>query len=146
MTRRCIWDNIWCLIFFYKCCMSYYYLPNVGQVYKLLLSYKCWPIVFLNTVNFKVALYLHSLLQSYWCNQFLLCFVLLYHKRQYKCQILWKQAWVLHECRGSSHKSFCPRLGWNNTNTCMTKAIMPISRLHAKFWEWRHHYNWHFLS
>ena len=32
----------------------------VQMLYELLLSYKCWTIVFLKTLNFKVALYLHS--------------------------------------------------------------------------------------
>ena len=34
------------------------------QMYELLLSYKCWIVVFVNILNFKVALYLHSSLQA----------------------------------------------------------------------------------
>ena len=50
------------------------------MLYELLLSCKCWIVVFLNTLNFKVALYLHSPLQS--CvgvSNFYYVFFLSYH-------------------------------------------------------------------
>ena len=51
-----IWDNFWCLKLFWQ------------MLYELLISCKCWIVVFLNTLNFKVTLYLHPPLQSCWCN------------------------------------------------------------------------------
>jgi len=72
-----VWDNIWCLKFFCKCCTNCCYPTNGEQLQfmKLIMVNNCSYGMarrkhneMVNTLLSKVALYLYFPLQSCWCN------------------------------------------------------------------------------